>query len=341
MNKVFRKIFALFCAVTLTIGCAGICTGCQANVPEDEVTVYMPDGAPALALAGCMAEDTEEDGVTYRVVKADLIASKVTAKEEDKNADLCVMPLTAAAKLLGSGDRYAMAGVVTHGNLYMISADETSYSAENLSALIGKKVGVLQLNNLPGLTFKAILNKYGVAWQVLTNDGGMDENKVNLTPIADASAVDKTADIDCYVLAEPAVSVQVKNKGFHIVGDLQSLYGGEQGYPQAVLVVKQEFLSAHEKWTEDFVEKVKDSANWLKSATGEQIVSAVSAHMEDKNMATSLKAPLLTAEVLTRCGVWYSLAKDSKTEVKDFLQAIVGVQANATAVPEDKFFWIN
>ncbi len=338
MSKVFKKIVALFCAVTLTVACAGICVGCQSKLPQGEVTVYMPDGAPALALAGCMAEDTEDDGVTYRVVKADLIASKVTANDEDKNADFCIMPLTAAAKLLGKGEKYAMAGVVTHGNLYMISTDETLYTAENLSSLLGKKVGVLQLSNLPGLTFKAILDKYGVAWQVLTNDGGMDENKVNLTPIADANGVDKTADIDCYVLAEPAVSVQVKNKGFHIVGDLQSLYGGEQGYPQAALVVKRSFLSANGKWTEEFIEKVKSSAEWLKSATGEQIVAAVSAHMEDKAMATTLKAPLLTAEVLGRCGVWYTSAKDGKTEVKDFLQAIIGVQANATAVPEDAFF---
>jgi NitT/TauT family transport system substrate-binding protein len=338
MRKVFKKVFALLCATVLTIGALGICSGCQSKLPEGEVSVYMPDGAPALALAGCMAGDTEDDGITYRVVKSDLIASKVTAKDESANADFCVMPLTAAAKLLGNGDRYAMAGVVTHGNLYMISTDQTPYTAENISALVGKKVGVLQLNNLPGLTFKAILNKYGVAWQVLTNEGGMDENKVNLTPLADANAVDKTADIDCYVLAEPAVSVQVKNKGFHIVGDLQALYNAQNGYPQAVLVVKKDFLSANEKWTEEFIEKVKASANWLKTATGEQIVSAVSAHMEDKNTATTLKAPLLTAEVLARCGVRYTLSKDSKTEVKDFLQAIVGVQANATAIPQDGFF---
>lgn len=340
MKRVFRKIFALVCAATLSLGCMAGFSSCKENLPEGEVTVYMPDGAPALALAGCMAGDTEEDGITYRVVKSDLIASKVTAKDEAQNADFCVMPLTAAAKLLGKGDRYAMAGVVTHGNLYMISTDQTPYTAQNLSALVGKKVGVLQLNNLPGLTFKAILDKYGVAWQVLTNEGGMDENKVNLTPIADANAVDKTSDIDCYVLAEPAVSVQVSKKGFHIVGDLQALYNGENGYPQAALVVKQEFLSAHEKWTEDFMEEIKESANWLKTATGDAIVSAVSAHMEDANMATSLKAPLLTADVLARCGVWFSSASESKTQVIDFLQAVVSVQANATAVPDDAFFWL-
>ena len=68
----------------------------------------MPDGAPALALAKLMYEDEKDDGVTYRVVKSDVIASKVTYTDMQKNADLCIMPITAAAKLLGKGDRYVM-----------------------------------------------------------------------------------------------------------------------------------------------------------------------------------------------------------------------------------------
>ncbi len=340
MKQVFSKIFTFVCAMVLTFGCATGFSGCQKDIPEGEVSVYMPDGAPALALAGLMAEDTEEDGITYRVVKSDLIASKVTYKAEDKNADFCVMPLTAAAKLLGDGERYALLSVVTHGNLYIISQENVQYTQENLSALKGKKVGVLQLNNLPGLTFKAVLQKSDIEWQELTNDKGMAEDKVNLVAIADANAVDKTSDIDCYVLAEPAVNVQVKTKGFSIVGDLQALYSAENGYPQAVLVAKKAFIEAHEAWTKEFLGKVASSASWLKNATGEQIVGAVSAHMEDKSAGTSLKAPMLTQEVLARCGVWYSSATESKTQVQAFLQTVMGIQANATAMPKEEFFWI-
>ena len=69
------------------------------------------------------AADTADDGVDYNVVPATAIASKVTYKEEEKNADLCVMPITAASKLLGSGEKYQMLGAVTHGNLYLIAKD--------------------------------------------------------------------------------------------------------------------------------------------------------------------------------------------------------------------------
>ena len=85
-----RKASVLLAGLLLAVGFVG-CNG--GKTEEGEVVVYMPDGAPALALAGLMAEDTDTDGVTYNVVPATAIASKVTYKEEEKNADVCVMPL--------------------------------------------------------------------------------------------------------------------------------------------------------------------------------------------------------------------------------------------------------
>ena len=142
--------------------------GCKPQVPEEEITIYMPDGAPALALAKLMYEDVEGDGVTYKVVDSSLIASKVTNKNDDaKNADFCIMPVTAASKLLGTGEKYTMLGTVTHGNLYLLSNTDTKIDQTNLSVLIGKKVGVLQINNVPGLTFKTVLNKRASFFQKL------------------------------------------------------------------------------------------------------------------------------------------------------------------------------
>ena len=331
MKKFFRNVIAFFCA----LGCVAA-SACVPQTPQEEVTVYMPDGAPALALAGLMAEDKEDDGVTYRVVSADLIASKVTNKDETKNADLCVMPLTAASKLLGSGEKYTLLGTVTHGNLYMI-AKEGAYTAENLSSLIGKKVGVLQINNVPGLTFKAVLNKYEIPWEPMTNEGTMYEDKVNLIAISGADAVG-VVEADCFVVAEPAASAQAK-KGYSIVGDLQALYGGENGYPQAVLVAKNEFIEEYSSWTVDFVEKVEAAAIWLTTASGEEIVSAVSAHMEDAGTQTSLKAPLLSAAVLDRCGIRFTYASADVAEINGFLNAMLAVNRDATAIPSENFYW--
>ena len=155
-----RKISLVLAGLTLV---AGLAVGCKEN--QDEITIYMPDGAPALALAQLMAEDKEDDGVTYNVVSATMITSKVTNEDNAKNADLCVMPVTAASKLLGNGERYKMLGVVTHGNLYLVAKNGTPLTAENMSALQGKTVGVLQINEVPGLTLKTVLNKYGLTYK--------------------------------------------------------------------------------------------------------------------------------------------------------------------------------
>ena len=331
-----KKAIGILLGLTMVAGCAMV--GCNRDdIPAEEITVYMPDGAPALALAGLMHEDKADDGVTYRVVDAAQIAATTTNKDKEKNADLCVMPVNAAAKLHGESGAYTMLGALTHGNLYMIAKSDDTYTAENLSDLVGKKVGVLQINNVPGLTFKAVLNKHGVAWQELTSTGSFAVDKVNLVALTDASAV-TSVEADCFVIAEPAATAQNRN-GFSIVGDLQALYGGENGYPQAVLLAKTELIETRETWLKEFVQKVIASADWLASASGSEIVSAVNAHMADSGMETSLKAPLLTSEVLGRCGVWYQYSTLAKPEVTAFLQAAQAVNANMATMPKDEFFY--
>lgn len=326
-----RKISLMLAGLTLL---AGFSIGCKGN--QEEITVYMPDGAPALALAQMMAEDKEDDGVTYNVVPATMIASKVTFEDNSKNADLCVMPITAASKLLGTGERYTLLGTVTHGNLYLI-AKEGEYNEDNLSTLIGKTVGVLQINEVPGLTFKAVLGAHQIPWQEVKNDGGRVEDKVNLLAITGVDAVG-TVEADCFMVAEPAATAQSK-KGYSIVGNLQTLYDKEDGYPQAVLVAKNDFLQKNKKWTKEFVEKVEGANAWLKSASGEEIVAAVSSHMEDKQTATSLKAPLLSTAVIERCNIRFTYAASCKNEVNAFLTSMLAVNSKAAAIPLDGFFW--
>ena len=337
MKSISKKFTAMLCAAVCAVGCMAGFAACEKDTLDGEAVVCMPDGAPALALAKLMHEDTEDDGLTYRVVKADAIASKVTYEDEDKNADFCIIPLNAATKLLGEGDRYVMVGAVTHGNLYIVSKSETKYTKENLSSLIGKRVGVLQINNVPGLTFKTVLNNNGVAWTELKNDGTVVEDKVNLVAIADATAL-ATTEAECFVIAEPAATAQAKN-GFEIVGDLQALYGGEKGYPQAVLVGKKEIVEVHTLWMEKFTQSISESAEWLKTASGEQIVAAVNGHLDTTLEVSSLKAPLLKTEVLTRCGVRYVAAKDCKEAAVSLIQSFVSINSKATAVPKDGFFW--
>ena len=332
-SRKFLKRFVL--GVMLFVS---VCSGFACKKKQDDISVYLPDGAPAIALAGAMHEDTANDGVCYNVVKADVITSCVSYENESKNADICVLPVSAASKILGSGERYKLMATLTHGNLYLISKNgETLYTKDNLTTLIGKKVGVLQMNAVPGLTFKATLDKYQIPYAEWKNTDEIKTDAVNLKAVADMGA--ESGDLDCYLVAEPQASVFVKKSGYTLVGDLQSLYGGEKGYPQAVAVVKSSLLQEKETSVKEVFSRIEQSCAWAKTASGDKIVSAVNAHMADESQETSLKAPLLTADVLARCGVRYESAYAEKETIRVFLTALKGVNANAVGEIADGFFW--
>lgn len=135
---------------------------------DGKISVYAPDGAPALGLAKLMSTNelincTE---VEYNVVKADTIQTFVTG--QSLKADVCVLPVNLAVKLLGSGEKYKMLGTLTNGNLYILSNGKEKITKNNLSSLRGKTVGVVNLPQVPGLTFKTILKDNGIDYEQLS-----------------------------------------------------------------------------------------------------------------------------------------------------------------------------
>lgn len=179
--------------------------------PDKKVTVYSPDGAPALALAQMIKENSEI--VSYNVVEASTIQSYVAYNDEAKNADFCILPVNAAAKLLGNGQKYQLLGTVTHGNLFILSKGKTDdfKDGEALKALIGKQVGVVQLPNVPGMVFKMILNQHQIAWQEVKNEGEIAADKVNLVAI-DAAQVGADSRYAAFVVAEPLATLRSSAK---------------------------------------------------------------------------------------------------------------------------------
>lgn len=131
------------------------------------VSVYAPDGAPALGLAKLMAEMPVLNGtdMNYGIVDATTIQTYVTGSEP--RADICVLPVNLAVKLLGDGEKYKMLGTLTNGNLLLLSAGKPSVTKENISSLKGKTVGVVNLAQVPGLVFKTVLKDNGLEFKEL------------------------------------------------------------------------------------------------------------------------------------------------------------------------------
>ena len=312
--------------------------GCKKET--DELFVCAPDGAPALALAKAMSEDEADDGVRYEIVDASTISTyvKYDTPNDDKNADVCVMPLGAASKLLGKGDRYQALGVVTHGNLYMLSTDETQYTQDNLSDLIGKTVGVVQLLNVPGDVFKVILTEADIPWRIVGNDGEIKTDHVNLRAVTPDQVL-PTEGIDVFVAPEPAASVKVKLTDLQFVGDLQALYGGESGYPQAVIVAKRSVLERNGAFITALTEDLTASATWLAETEISEICSVVSSHLTE-GLTPSLTSKNLTADSLKNSSVWFTGASTCRAEMDGFLQKIVAVGGTGAAVQSAFYYGV-
>ena len=133
---------------------------------SQKISVYAPDGAPALGLAKLMAED--KLNADYHIVDPGTIQSDVGGK--NPQADICVLPVNLAVKILGNAQNYKLIGTLTHGNLYILSKNSTKIGTDNLQDLVGKTVGVVNLPQVPGLTFKVILKNYGIDFVEPYND---------------------------------------------------------------------------------------------------------------------------------------------------------------------------
>lgn len=289
-----KFLTAILCAVLCVVSAIAF-TACGKK-ESGELTVFMPDGAPALSMARLMHEQPDFGRkVNYRVVDASEINSCVTYADEPKNADLCVLPVNAASKFLGSGERYKMLGTVTHGNLFIAAASEKEeLTRENFAESIqSAKVGVVNLPAFPGAVFKLLLEKYSAT--------------ATLENVAPTAVSGVQSEYDYFVIPEPAASTRAGNAKLNlkIVGDLQTLYG-DNGYPQAVLVAKNSLIESDPEFISAFKEKMGAAATWLLSeeVSAETIISAISANYADpENTKPAFTAQQLTKTVIENCAV--------------------------------------
>ena len=222
-----KKILGIILSVVLT---AAMFTFVACNTPEEKpenvsISVVAPDGAPALSLAKLMHENNQFGAkFNYSIIDATNITSHVTGAGE--KADVALIPVNAASKILGSGNEYKGVAVVTHGNLYMLSKTDVAITKDNLDTLKGNTVAIVYIANVPGLTFKAMLKKYNVAYTedeaeksaenvYLIGIGGTDVAPTLVNSVAD------------YVVApEPAVSTITAAKPIiKKVAALHDIYG--------------------------------------------------------------------------------------------------------------------
>lgn len=345
--KFFKKILVLAFALALvfSVGCGGSQSdGSQGlNGPNGAMgksfTFVAPDGAPALSIAKFI-DGGETFGMNaafdYKVVSSSQIASFM----QRGSADFMIMPINAASKLYKthSSDPYKMVGVVTHGNLYIMSSDGTN----SLEGLKGKVVGVIGQGLVPDLTLKAVLSDNGLLGDVLVGDTAT-EGKITLKYFSDASnmlpMLIKTDNLSVGLLPEPAatkLTSMASDKEWTRL-DLQQLYDSEKkAYPQAVLMVKSSVYSEYKTQIDAIKSYFDENSAWIKQ-NPDKAVSAVNGALEE-GVTPSLVAANITSEVIDNCKIYFENSDSAKQSVITYLNKIITIEAQAAKVPADDFF---
>lgn len=306
MKKVFWAVILVLC-LTLSY----VLIGCDDG---ETVTVYVPDGAPALAVANII------DGGKVGNYKAKVNISTgedVVAKCSGLNpeADVAILPTNAAVKICASSNDYSLFTVNVWGLLYVVGWNDIS----GLSDLEGKTVKSIGMGNTGEYLFKKILDKCGVSY----NAGG-----VNIEYADDGSAAVSLLlnnECDYALVGEPAATnavnkAQTNGKTLYRVFDLQELWqeateSETVGYPQASVIVKRTLL-AEEGFASALYKLLANNNEYLSanvSGLKNLLISAGSAITSD-----------YTTEIIAGCNLRMVKACEAKQDIYDYLSQFNG-----------------
>lgn len=150
----------------------------------------------------------------------------------------------------------------------------------------------------------------------------------------------KQGQLDIGVLPEPAASTLVSttpNKTFYRTS-IQDLYdNAKKAYPQAVVMVKESLLATYPSLATNMQNAFNGNLSWTKENIALAVSSISSAFLDGSQ--TTLKAPMLSAEIIDRCGIFYQSAVDGKQEVKDYISDIRGIESESAKDVDDAFFY--
>ncbi|MBO5850924.1 MAG: hypothetical protein J6R29_01165 [Clostridia bacterium] len=322
MKKITSIILTLIISIFMLTACSN----------SSNVTVYAPDGAPALALSSLIKSDVKN--VKVSLTSADKISSVVTGK--NKKADVCILPINLASKLIGNGNDYKMLGTITHGNFYFLSTNEISVTKQNASVLIGKTVGVMQLNNVPGLTLKYSLNALQVPFVTIQDGAQKQADKVNLMAINKIETA--RTDIDVFLIPSPQADLKVKTTNLKFVGDLGSLYS-ENGFPQAIIVAKNSVIDANLPIVKQIVDNIKTVNDFLKEENKQEICALVHSKLEN-GLTPVFNENNLTSESIENSKIKFISAKNSKESVDTFIKNLKSVEPASVLDFNENFFYL-
>lgn len=269
--------------------------GCTSKPKETEhLTVLSPKGAPSLSLINYFKEVGDEKVITT-VDGTDALTAAFT--NPNSEYDMIIAPINLGSALIKKGvTDYRLAGVVTWGNLYIVS-------------------GNIDLT-LPTLKYLAAFGQNAVPNKVLdTVLQGQEVEVTYFNAVSDVAAQLLSLKHTAGLVAEPVAStVMNKMSDMEIMIDMQEEWKrvtGYDNYPQAAIFVHKDV----------YAEK-KDSYEAIFDLLTEEVdMTTLKADMDSISQEVlGVASGVMSNETYDRMNIEFKYANDVKDEILAFLK---------------------
>lgn len=209
----------------LSILVVGLLVACSAKPLEwESLSILSPKGAPAISLVPLIQEN--KDSIEF-VDGTDVLSAELIKGEKD----MIIAPVNLGAALSKKDSNpYRLYGIVTWGNLYLVSNSDISFVENEPLALFGEQA-------VPGLVFNSIKNSLD---QVFVSTA------FNSVTDVQGQLLSKTFNVG--LMAEPLVTATIAKAktletplNLSVYKDIQALWQektGFENYPQAAIYIK-------------------------------------------------------------------------------------------------------
>jgi len=291
------------------------------------ITIATLNGPSAISMVKMMEDTLLSDSAVMKfVVKTEPNLVKPLLLQGE--ADMAILPTNMASILFNLGAKYKIAVIPVWGTLYVFGEDST---VTGWSKLKGKKIYLMGRGMTPDIMFRYLLTRNGFK---ADKDFSADYSFPTHLELGNAVAAGKAG---LAVLSEPMVTLaNSKNPKVKRLLSLEDewnrVFKDTVPFAQTALLVKIEFAEKHPALVKAFVEKYRESIEWVnKNPAAASLLIVKNKILPDTSLAR---------KTIPGCRLEYKEAWPMKAGINSYLKVFFDFDPTIVGgkLPSDDFY---